>query len=77
MTRIENTLTSLAKRLGSKEDVALITGMASRTVLRNADRGVMPWGVKIGALRRWDLDEVAAWIAAGCKPVRHVGKSGK
>lgn len=77
MTKIENGLTSLAKRLGTKEDVALITGMAPRTVLRNADRGAMPWGVKIGALRRWDLDEVSAWIAGGCKPVRHLGKSGK
>ena len=67
----------LAQRLGTKEDVGKLCSMAPRTVLRNADRGAMPWGVKIGALRRWDLDEVAAWIAAGCKPVRHVGKSGK
>jgi predicted DNA-binding transcriptional regulator AlpA len=41
-----------------------------RHVLRMADRGLMPWGVKLGALRRWDADELEAWISGGCKPVR-------
>ena len=63
-------------RLGTKEDVARMCAMAWRTVLRNADRGAMPSGYKIGALRRWDLDEVAAWIAGGCKPVRTVKRKG-
>lgn len=62
----------LAQRLGTKEDVARRCSMAPRTVLRNADRGAMPWGLKIGALRRWDLDEIDAWIADGCRPVRNV-----
>lgn len=64
------------KRLGTKEDVGQICSFAARTVLRNADRGVMPWGIKIGALRRWDLDEIEAWIAAGCRPVRNLSKGG-
>jgi hypothetical protein len=33
----------------------------------------MPWGVKIGALRRWDMDEIERWIAGGCRPVRTGG----
>jgi predicted DNA-binding transcriptional regulator AlpA len=41
-----------------------------RHVLRMADRGLMPWGVKLGALRRWDAEGLEAWIAGGCKPVR-------
>jgi hypothetical protein len=40
-----------------------------------ADRGLMPWGLKLGALRRWDLDELEAWIKAGCKPVRQTGRA--
>jgi hypothetical protein len=32
----------------------------------------MPWGVKIGTLRRWDLDELERWINDGCHPVRSV-----
>jgi hypothetical protein len=35
-----------------------------------ADLGLMPWGFKIGALRRWDAEEIEAWIAGGCKSVR-------
>ncbi len=64
------------KRLGTKEDVAKMCSMAPRTVLRNADRGAMPWGLKIGSLRRWDLDEIAEWISSGCKPVRSASKGG-
>lgn len=63
------------KRLGSVRDVEAITSMDSRTVLRYADSGRMPWGMKIGALRRWDLNEIEAWIAGGCKPVRIAGKA--
>ena len=66
----------LAQRLGTKEDVARRCSMASRTVLRNADRGAMPWGLKIGGLRRWDLDEIDVWIAGGCKPVRSAKNGG-
>lgn len=64
------------KRLGSVRDVEAITSMDSRTVLRYADSGRMPWGYKIGALRRWDLDEIETWISGGCKPVRIVRPKG-
>ena len=64
------------KRLGSVRDVEAITSMDSRTVLRYADSGRMPWGYKIGALRRWDLDEIEAWISGGCKPLRVVRPKG-
>ena len=53
-----------AKQLGSR------LGCSSRRhVLRMADGGLMPWGVKL-RLRRWDMDELEGWIKAGCKPVR-------
>jgi predicted DNA-binding transcriptional regulator AlpA len=49
--------------------------MSWRTVYRYADAGLMPWGVKIGTLRRWDLDEIERWINDGCRPVRSVKKA--
>lgn len=64
------------RRLGDVKDVATITKQSPRSVMRNADRGAMPFGFKIGALRRWDLDEISVWIAGGCKPVRTVKKGG-
>jgi hypothetical protein len=39
-----------------------------------ADRGLMPWGVKLGALRRWDADELEQWVNGGCKPWRTAGR---
>ena len=44
-----------------------------RTVFRGADAGRIPFGVKLGSLRRWDLAEIDAHIAAGCPRVRQVG----
>jgi hypothetical protein len=34
-----------------------------------ADAELMPWGFKLGALRRWDANQIEEWIACGCKPV--------
>jgi predicted DNA-binding transcriptional regulator AlpA len=47
-----------------------------RHVHRMADAGAMPWGCKLGALRRWDEAEIDAWIAAGCPAVRRAGHAG-
>jgi excisionase family DNA binding protein len=50
------------------KQVAQLLGCAWRTVLRHADQGVIPWGVKIGSLRRWNEAEIKDWVANGCKP---------
>ena len=65
----------LRRRLGDVKDVAEITKQSASSVMRNADRGEMPLGFKIGALRRWDLDEIDQWIKNGCKPIRHAGRA--
>jgi predicted DNA-binding transcriptional regulator AlpA len=65
---------ALPCRLGDAKQVGAVTGMSWRTVLRYADAGIMPWGLKIGSLRRWDLDEIERWIEGGCKPVRQAGR---
>ena len=62
------------RRLLDAKEVGARLGCSWRTVLRMADRGAMPPGVKLGALRRWDADQLEAWIAGGCKPCRTAGR---
>jgi len=58
------------ERLIDVKHIAVLCACSWRTVLRWADAGKMPWGMKIGALRRWRESEIRAWIDGGCKPVR-------
>jgi excisionase family DNA binding protein len=72
---IESTATSsLPHRLIDAKEVGRMLGCSWRHVLRLADEGVLPWGYKLGRLRRWDLSEIEAFIASGCKPVRQSGR---
>jgi excisionase family DNA binding protein len=57
----------LPRRLIDAKQVARLLGCSWRTVLRLADAGKMPWGVRLGGLRRWDVREIEAFIEAGCK----------
>ncbi len=51
--------------------VAALLGCSPRNVSRMADMGRMPAPLKLGNLTRWRRDELAQWIADGCKPVRN------
>jgi predicted DNA-binding transcriptional regulator AlpA len=62
-----------ARRLVDVKDVGRLLGCSWRTVLRLADAGRIPWGVKLGALRRWDLQQIEDFVAGGCQPVRKTG----
>jgi len=62
-----------ARRAWNADQVAARLGCSARHVYRMADMGVMPWGFKLGFLRRWDADEIESWIAGGAKPVRQKG----
>lgn len=55
--------------------VAAKYGCDARSVFRWADAGKIPFGVKLGSLRRWDVTEIDAHIANGCKPIRVAGKA--
>lgn len=44
-----------------------------RHVLRMADMGRMPWGKKLGSLRRWSRREIEEWEASGCQSVSRKG----
>jgi excisionase family DNA binding protein len=69
------TATSTRRLLDVKE-VGARLGCSWRTVLRLADRGAMPPGLKLGALRRWDSEQLEEWIAGGCKPWRTARRGG-
>jgi predicted DNA-binding transcriptional regulator AlpA len=64
----------LPRRLVDAKETGRVLGMSWRTVLRHADAGRIPQGYKLGALRRWDMAELDAFIANGCKAPRSVGK---
>ena len=56
-----------ARRLLTARETAKLLGISWRSVYRHADAGKLPFGVKIGASRRWDRAELEAFIANGCK----------
>jgi predicted DNA-binding transcriptional regulator AlpA len=60
---------SMSPRLLDAHQVGARLGCSARHVIRLAERGAMPAGVKIGALRRWDAEQLNGWISAGCRPV--------
>ena len=67
-------VTERARRLGDCKAVGQVLGCSWRTVIRLADRGAIPTGFKLGALRRWDLVELDTFIASGCKPPKATTK---
>jgi predicted DNA-binding transcriptional regulator AlpA len=56
-----------SRQLIDASQLARMLGCSSRTVFRLADGGKIPWGIKLGGLRRWDVVEIEAFLAAGCK----------
>jgi predicted DNA-binding transcriptional regulator AlpA len=58
------------RRLLDAKEVGQMLGCSWRHVVRLADEGVLPWGFKLGRLRRWDMSVIESFIASGCKPVR-------
>jgi hypothetical protein len=45
-------------------------GISWRTVLRWADRGLIPKGYKLSGRRLWSLAELEKHLEGGCRPVR-------
>lgn len=69
------TTAELAELIGVR-DVATITSLAPRTIWRYRDAGYLPPPIKIGTAVRWRRSDIEAWIADGCRPVRHVSRGG-
>jgi excisionase family DNA binding protein len=74
MSQVATPIERPLRRLVDAREVARMLGCSSRTVLRLADAGRIPWGVKLSSLRRWDLSQIEDFIAAGCQPVRKGGR---
>jgi excisionase family DNA binding protein len=64
---------TLSRRLIPAGRVADKLGICPRTVFRLAEEGRIPFGVKVGASRRWDETQLDSWIAGGCKPTSQAG----
>jgi excisionase family DNA binding protein len=64
---------AVPRRLINAKEAGRLLGCSWRTVLRLADRGMIPRGIKLGSLRRWDVTEIEAFISNGCKPVKARG----
>ena len=58
------------KRLIDKHAVAAKYDADPRSIVRWADAGIIPHGIKLGSLRKWDADQIDAHIAEGCPRVR-------
>jgi excisionase family DNA binding protein len=59
-----------SRRLIDAKEAGRLLGCSWRTIYRLADKGAIPPGYKIGALRRWDAAEIDKFIAAGCPAPR-------
>jgi predicted DNA-binding transcriptional regulator AlpA len=66
----------MGRRLLSVSEVAQLYRCDDRSVFRWADCGIIPTGVKLGSLRRWDAVEIERHIANGCPKVRTVSAIG-
>lgn len=55
-----------ANLLISAAEFATILSVSKRTLWRLLSAGKLPLAVHIGRSPRWRLDEINAWIAAGC-----------
>ncbi|HEV3258706.1 MAG TPA: helix-turn-helix domain-containing protein [Gemmataceae bacterium] len=54
--------------------VAEVLNCSPRHIYRLADAGRMPAPIKLGALVRWRRQDLDAWLATGCRPVRDAGR---
>ena len=59
------------RRLIDAREAGRMLGCSWRTVLRLADAGKLPWGCKLGALRRWELLRFLPAIITGRLPTDH------
>ncbi len=54
----------------SAKDLAALLGASERHIRRMDAGGQLPAPLSLGRLRRWSLQEIRDWLAAGC-PCRH------
>jgi predicted DNA-binding transcriptional regulator AlpA len=62
------TAAMVAPVLIGPSDLARMIDCSRRHVEHLDTRGHLPKSVRLGRLRKWRLDEITAWIAAGAPP---------
>ena len=67
---VNNPMTEAAAEWFDTLDLSRRFKCSVRHILRMADAGRMPWGTKLGSLRRWSRREIEAWENGGCPPVQ-------
>lgn len=55
-------------RLITADELAAILGLSKRSVWRLVANGEIPEPLRVGGSTRWPLDEIEAWLDAGCPP---------
>jgi predicted DNA-binding transcriptional regulator AlpA len=48
------------------DDLSVLLGRSVPSLQRDDRAGRIPRGIKLGRSKRWRLDEIHLWIAAGC-----------
>jgi predicted DNA-binding transcriptional regulator AlpA len=56
-------IAELVRRGIDAKEVGCRLGCSARSVYRLADAGRIPWGFKLGSLRRWDSASIDAFLA--------------
>ena len=57
-----NTQKNELHKLANIKEVASATGITKSGLLSMIKKGIFPHGIKIGACRRWNIDDVNNWL---------------
>ncbi|MBX3363152.1 MAG: helix-turn-helix domain-containing protein [Phycisphaeraceae bacterium] len=63
-------------RLLTIEDLVARLRRCKRAIYEDVAAGRIPAPIRIGRSVRWRESEIAAWIAAGCPPIRPQSENG-
>jgi predicted DNA-binding transcriptional regulator AlpA len=63
--------------LVSVDELSRMLGISPRSIWRRLSAGELVEPVRIGNCTRWRLDEVKAWIAAGCPSSAQLDRRGR
>jgi excisionase family DNA binding protein len=69
MTPDTTTITDAEPALINVKQVAKLLGVSTRAVATWSDSGRLPGKVKIGRSARWRLEDIQAWLKAGCPAI--------
>lgn len=60
------TINEIEPLLLNGRDAAKLLGVSARTWRRFDSTGLVPQALRLGRSKRWAVDELRLWVAAGC-----------